>query len=226
MRILVVEDERKVAAFICTGLEDETYSVEVVPDGVSGEEAARRGVYDLIVLDLMLPGRDGVEVCRNLRAAGVRTPVLMLTARTALQEKVAGLDSGADDYLTKPFAFEEFLARVRALLRRGPRADVLPLRCADLVLDRARLRVRRHGRDIQLTHREFVLLEYLVRHPGQVISREELAEQVWGHEIDSGSNVIDVTVSHLRGKVDRGPGPQLIRTARGHGYVLRHDEDP
>jgi DNA-binding response OmpR family regulator len=225
VRILVVEDERKVAAFIRTGLEDETFSVEVAADGLAGEEAARRGDYDLIVLDLMLPGRDGVEVCRNLRSAGVRTPVLMLTARTSLQDKVAGLDSGADDYLTKPFAFEEFLARVRALLRRGPAAAGLPLRFADLVLDRDKLRVRRQGRDIQLTHREYVLLEYLVRHPGQVLSREDLADNVWGHEIDSGSNVIDVTVSHLRGKVDRGPGRQLIQTVRGLGYVLRRDEE-
>jgi DNA-binding response OmpR family regulator len=225
VRILVVEDERKVAAFIRTGLEDETFTVDVAADGVAGEEAARRGDYDLIVLDLMLPRRDGVEVCRNLRQAGVRTPVLMLTARTALKDKVEGLDSGADDYLTKPFAFEEFLARVRALLRRGPTADVLPRRFADLVLDRDKLRVRRHGRDIQLTHREFVLLEYLVRHAGQTLSREDLAENVWGHEFDAGSNVIDVTVSHLRSKVDRGPGPQLIHTVRGSGYVLRQDED-
>jgi DNA-binding response OmpR family regulator len=225
VRILIVEDERKVAAFIRTGLEDEAFIVEVAGDGIAGEEAARRGDLDLIVLDLMLPGRDGVEVCRNLRRAGVRTPVLMLTARTSLKDKVEGLDSGADDYLTKPFAFEEFLARVRALLRRGPAADVLPLRFADLVLDRDKLRVRRHGHDIQLTHREYVLLEYFVRHAGQVLSRDDLADNVWGHEIDSGSNVIDVTVSHLRGKVDRGPGPQLIHTVRGLGYVLRQDEE-
>jgi DNA-binding response OmpR family regulator len=225
VRILVVEDERKVAAFIRTGLEDETFTVDIAADGVAGEEAARRGDYDLIVLDLMLPGRDGVEVCRNLRRAGVRTPVLMLTARTTLKDKVEGLDSGADDYLTKPFAFEEFLARVRALLRRGPTADGLPQHVADLVLDRDRLRVRRHGRDIQLTHREFVLLEYLARHAGQTLSREDLAQHVWGHEFDAGSNVIDVTVSHLRSKVDRGPGPHLIHTVRGLGYVLRQDEE-
>jgi two-component system, OmpR family, copper resistance phosphate regulon response regulator CusR len=226
VRILVVEDERKVAAFIRTGLEDETFSVEVAADGVTGEAAACRGGFDLIVLDLMLPGRDGVEVCRNLRRAGIRTPVLMLTARTGLKDKVEGLDSGADDYLTKPFAFEEFVARVRALLRRGPTAAGLPLRFADLVLDRDRLRVRRGGRELQLTHREFVLLEYLVRHPGQPMSRATLAEQVWGHDVDPGSNVIDVTVSHLRSKVDHGPGPQLIQTVRGLGYVLRNDEEP
>jgi DNA-binding response OmpR family regulator len=224
MRILVVEDERKVAAFIRTGLEDETYDVEVVPDGVTGEAAARRRSYDLIVLDLMLPGRDGVEVCRNLRRGGVRTPVLMLTARADLKDKIEGLDSGADDYLTKPFAFEEFLARVRALLRRGPAAEVPALHFADLELDHAQLRVRRRGRDIQLTHREFVLLEYLVRHPGQVHSREDLSEHVWGRELDAGSNVIDVTVSHLRAKVDQGPGPQLIHTVRGRGYILRQGE--
>jgi DNA-binding response OmpR family regulator len=223
VRILVVEDERKVAAFIRSGLEDEAFSVEVAADGVAGEAAARRGDFDLIVLDLMLPGRDGVEVCRNLRQAGIRTPVLMLTARTGLKDKVEGFDSGADDYLTKPFAFEEFLARVRALLRRGPTAEGLPLRFADLVLDRDLLRVRRGGREIQLTHREFVLLEYLVRHPGQPMSRATLADQVWGHEVDPNSNVIDVTVSHLRSKIDRGPGPQLIQTVRGLGYVLRHD---
>jgi DNA-binding response OmpR family regulator len=225
VRILVVEDERKVLSFIKKGLEDETYEVDTAADGITGEALAREGDYDLVVLDLMLPGRDGREVCRNLRAGGVKTPVLILTALADLQDKVDGLDRGADDYMTKPFAFEEFLARVRALLRRGPAADVVPLHFRDLVLDRANFRARRGGRDIQLTHREYSLLEYLLRHPGQVLSRQVLAAHVWGHDFDADSNVIDVTVSHLRAKVDRGFGPEIIHTVRGFGYVLRLDEE-
>ncbi|HEY3356996.1 MAG TPA: response regulator transcription factor [Polyangia bacterium] len=223
MRILVIEDEKKVASFIQRGLEEETYAVDVAASGPDGEYLAELNPYDLILLDLMLPGKDGLEVCRSLRARGVKTPVLMLTARDSLKDKVEGLDSGADDYLTKPFAFEELLARVRALLRRGPAGDAIPLRFGDLVLDRTRLRARRAGREIQLTNREFALLEFFMRRPGQVLSRSVLAEHVWGNDFDSESNVIDVTVSHLRSKIDRGPGPQLIHTVRGLGYVLRAD---
>jgi DNA-binding response OmpR family regulator len=221
VRILVIEDEKKVAAFIQRGLEEETYLVDVAYTGPDGESLAAANPYDLVILDLMLPGKDGVEVCRSLRAHGMKTPVLMLTARDSLKDKVEGLDSGGDDYLTKPFAFEELLARVRALLRRGPASDAVPLRFADLVLDRSRMRARREGREIPLTNREFALLEFFLRRPGQVLTRAVLAEHVWGNEFDSESNVIDVTVSHLRGKIDRGPGPPLIHTVRGLGYVLR-----
>jgi two-component system, OmpR family, copper resistance phosphate regulon response regulator CusR len=224
MRILVVEDERKVASFIQKGLEEETYAVDVAHTGPDGEYLATLTRYDLVVLDLMLPGKDGVEVCRTLRARGIRTPVLMLTARDSLKAKVEGLDSGADDYLTKPFAFEELVARIRALLRRGPGGDV-PLRFADLTLDRGQHKASRGGREFQLTNKEFALLEFFIRRPGQILSRSVLAQHVWGVDFDSETNVIDVTVSHLRNKVDRGSGPQLIHTVRGAGYLLWMDKD-
>jgi DNA-binding response OmpR family regulator len=223
VRILVAEDEKKVASFIKKGLEDEAYSVDVAYTGPDAEYLAEMTPYDLIVLDLMLPGKDGVEVCASLRQRGIKTPILMLTARVTLQDKVAGLDSGADDYLTKPFAFEEFLARVRALLRRGAGGDLLPLKVGDLVLDRAARKARRGELEIVLTNREFALLEYLMRRVGQVLSRAVLAEQVWGIAFDSESNVIDVTVSHLRSKLE---DPPLIHTVRGFGYTLRDGEEP
>jgi DNA-binding response OmpR family regulator len=223
MRILVVEDERKVASFIRKGLEEEAYAVDVAYTGPDGEYMAEINVYDLVILDLMLPGKDGVEVCRCLRARGFRAPVLMLTARGSLRDKVEGLDSGADDYLTKPFAFEEFLARVRVLLRRGP-SDAAPLRVGDLVLDRAARKARRGGREIPLTNKEYALLEYLMLKPGRVLSRTLIAGHVWGVDFDTESNVIDVTMSHLRGKVDSGSMLQLIRTVRGFGYVIGAEE--
>jgi two-component system, OmpR family, copper resistance phosphate regulon response regulator CusR len=224
-RILVIEDEPKVASFIKSGLEEESYSVDVAATGPEGEGLARAGSYDLILLDIMLPGKSGIDVCRSLRESGARTPILMLTVLDTLQDKVKGLDSGADDYLTKPFAFEELLARVRAMLRRQPTDELLPLRVSDLLLDRATRKARRAGREIPLTNREFALLECLMRRCGQVLSRATLAEQVWGKDFDPESNVIDVTVSHLRNKVDRGPGPQLIQTMRGLGYMMRGEDD-
>jgi DNA-binding response OmpR family regulator len=223
MLILVVEDERKVGSFIKKGLEEESYSVDLVRTGPEAEYRAEANEYDLIVLDLMLPGKDGVDVCRSLRARGLKTPILMLTARATLQDKVEGLNVGADDYLTKPFAFEEFLARVRALLRRGD--SLTPMRVGSLVLDRGTKRARRGNREIVLTPREYSLLEYFMRHPGQVISRTMLTEKVWDADFDIESNVIDVTVSHLRNKVDRSPDRPLIQTVRGFGYMLNDTEE-
>jgi len=220
MLILVVEDERKVASFIKRGLEEESYAVDLATTGPDAELLAQLNPYDLIVLDLMLPGKDGIEVCRSLRERGSTIPILMLTARDSLRDTVEGLDSGADDYLTKPFAFEEFLARVRALLRRGPTSGGGPLRCADLVLDRSTRRARRGERDIPLTNREYALLEFLMRRAGKVQSRTVIAQHVWGVDFDTESNVIDVTLSHLRHKVDQSAGEPLIQTVRGFGYFI------
>jgi DNA-binding response OmpR family regulator len=226
MRILVVEDERKVANFISQGLQEEGHTVEVAKDGEAALDLLENGPpYDLIVLDVMLPRLGGFAVLRAARAARVRSPVLMLTARDAIADKVAGLDAGADDYLTKPFSFDEFLARVRALLRRadGRREPVLKL--ADLTLDPATREVARRGRRIELTAREHALLEYFLRNPGRVLTRPLLAEHVWGLDFDPESNVVDVYVGYLRRKID-GPGDaRLLHTVRGAGYVLRPDAD-
>jgi DNA-binding response OmpR family regulator len=226
MRILVVEDERKVANFISQGLQEEGHTVEVAKDGEAALDLLENGPpYDLIVLDVMLPRLGGLAVLRAARAARVRSPVLMLTARDAIADKVAGLDAGADDYLTKPFSFDEFLARVRALLRRadGGREPVLKL--ADLTLDPATREVARGGRRIELTAREHALLEYFLRNPGRVLTRALLAEHVWGLDFDPESNVVDVYVGYLRRKID-GPGDaRLLHTVRGAGYVLRPDAD-
>jgi len=221
MRILVVEDEPKVARFIERGLREESFSVEIARDGDDGLHRALGSEFDLVVLDVMLPGRDGFSVLRELRAAGRRPRVLMLTARDAVMDRVRGLDDGADDYLTKPFAFAEFVARVRALLRRSDAADTGLLNVADLSLDPRSRKVWRTGNPIVLSAREFAVLEFLLRHAGEVISRTRLAESVWDENFDSFSNVIDVTIYHLREKIDRGHDPTLIKTIRGAGYVLR-----
>jgi len=226
MRILIVEDERKVANFISQGLQEEGHTVEVAKDGEAALDLLRHGPpYDLIVLDVMLPRLDGVAVLRAARAARVTSPVLMLTARDAVADKVTGLDAGADDYLTKPFSFDEFLARVRALLRRvdGRREPIL--RLADLTLDPATRVVARGQRHIELTTREHALLEYFLRNPGRILTRPMLAEHVWGLGFDPESNVVDVYVGYLRRKID-GPGDaRLLHTVRGAGYVLRPDAD-
>jgi len=221
-----VEDERKVANFISQGLQEEGHTVEVAKDGEAALDLLRHGPpYDLIVLDVMLPRLDGVAVLRAARAARVTSPVLMLTARDAVADKVTGLDAGADDYLTKPFSFDEFLARVRALLRRvdGRREPIL--RLADLTLDPATRVVARGQRHIELTTREHALLEYFLRNPGRILTRPMLAEHVWGLDFDPESNVVDVYVGYLRRKID-GPGDaRLLHTVRGAGYVLRPDAD-
>jgi heavy metal response regulator len=221
MRILIVEDEKKVASFLRRGLEAEHHEVDVAHDGDAGLSRALEDDYDLLVLDVMLPRRSGLDVVRALRERGRRTPILMLTARAELSDKVSGLDVGADDYLTKPFEFEELLARVRALLRRGAPAGSPILRVADLTLDPATRRVERAGRPIELTPREFALLEYFLRHPGRVLSRALIAEHVWGIHFDTLTNVIDVYVNYLRRKIDADFEPKLLHTARGVGYVLK-----
>jgi heavy metal response regulator len=223
MRILLVEDEKKVASFIRRGLEAEGHPVDVVHDGDAALARALEEDYALLVLDVMLPGRDGLSVLRALRASGRRTPVLLLTARGAVADKVAGLDGGADDYLAKPFEFAELLARVRALLRRGGSAPTV-LTVADLTLDPATRTVTRGGRRIELTAREHALLDYLLRNTGRVLSRAMIAQHVWGVSFDTFTNVIDVYVNYLRRKIDADFQPKLIHTVRGAGYVLREPQ--
>jgi len=220
MHILVVEDDARIAAFIEKGLVESGYTVAVARDGEEGFLDARLNDYDLIVLDVMLPKLDGFEVARRLRAARKATPILMLTARDSERDKIQGLDIGADDYLTKPFSFGEFLARVRALLRRDTLTHAGVMRVGDLELDTAARRVRRAGRDIALSAREYALLEYLVHHAGQTVTREQLAAHVWS-DAEVESNVIDVYVRYLRQKVDASFGAGLIQTVRGVGYTLR-----
>ncbi|HEY7433548.1 MAG TPA: response regulator transcription factor [Methylomirabilota bacterium] len=221
MRILVVEDERKVAAFVRQGLVEEGHAVEVAADGAAALEAVEEGPpFDLVVLDVMLPKRDGLDVLKSLRALRIQTPVLLLTARDGVADKVAGLDAGADDYLAKPFAFEEFLARVRALLRRGRGRAEPVLRLADLSLDPATRAVLRAGRRLSLTAREYALLEYFLRNTGRVLTRPMITQHVWGMDWDPESNIVDVYVGYLRRKVDADGEPRLLQTVRGAGYML------
>ena len=221
MRLLVIEDEQKVANFIKQGLEEEGYAVDHAADGASGLQMALEGLHDVIVLDVMLPKLDGLSVLQQLRQEKVTTPVLLLTVRATIEDKVLGLDAGADDYLTKPFAFEEFVARVRALLRR--RAETAPpiLQVADLALDPARRVVSRGEKKIELTPREFTLLDYFMRNPGRVLTRTMIANRVWDYTFDSTTNVIDVYVNYLRKKIDTGHDTKLLHTVRGVGYVMR-----
>jgi heavy metal response regulator len=223
MRILLVEDDRKVASFIRKGLTEEGYAVDVAHDGETGLVMGLDRLHDVIVLDVMLPQKPGFQVLRELRQAKLTTPVLLLTARDTVEDKVQGLDAGADDYLTKPFAFAELLARVRALLRRGKAAQTPVLRAADVVLDPASRTVKRGGEPILLTNREFALLEYFLRNPGRVLTRTMIAEHVWDYSFDAGTNVIDVYVNYLRKKIDAGRDAKLIHTVRGVGYILKTD---
>lgn len=220
MHILVVEDEPRVAHLVRRALEQDQHVVDVAYDGPDGLYQAESGSFDVIVLDIMLPELDGVEVCRRLRAGHIQTPVLMLTARDAVQNRVQGLDAGADDYLTKPFAVAELLARVRALGRRRQAVAEETFRAGDLVLDPGRHHVERNGRTIELTHKEFALLEYLMRHPGQVLTRAQILDHVWGYDFSSLTNVVDIYIHYVRNKVDRGFGKKLIRTVRGVGYAI------
>jgi len=221
VRILVVEDERKVASFIRRGLEEEGYAVDVAGDGENGLAMAMDGVHDLILLDVHLPGRNGFQVLRELRDRKVTVPVLLLTVRATIEDKVLGLDSGADDYLTKPFAFQELLARVRALLRRRGEERSSTLQVADLTLDPARRVAYRGGEAIELTSKEYALLDYFMRNPDRVLTRTMIAEHVWDYDFDSMTNVIDVYVNYLRKKIDRDREPKLIHTVRGSGYVMK-----
>jgi heavy metal response regulator len=220
MRILVVEDERRIAAFIKRGLEEERYAVDVAYDGQEALDWATVVDYDLIVLDILLPKKDGIQVCRELRDRGSKVPILMLTARDAIKDRVRGLDSGADDYLVKPFAFQELLARIRALLRRQSEVKTTQLQLADLVLDTVTHRATRAGRLIELTSREYALLEFLMRHPRQVLSRTQIAEHVWDYGFYLTSNVVDVYIGYLRSKIDKDFDVKLIQTVRGAGYKI------
>jgi len=220
MRILVVEDERRIAAFIKRGLEEERYAVDVAYDGEEALDWVAVVAYDLIVLDVLLPKKDGIHVCRELRAQGHKVPILMLTARDAVEDRVRGLDSGADDYLVKPFAFQELLARIRALWRRSSEIKTSRLQVGDLVLDTITHRADRDGKVIELTAREYALLEFLMRHPGQVLSRTQIAEHVWNYDFFSTSNVVDVYIRYLRRKIDKGFETKLIKTVRGAGYRI------
>lgn len=221
MRILLVEDEPKVAAFVRRGLTAERYAVDIAIDGREGLELADAFPYDLIVLDLMLPGIEGREVLQRIRRKNTCVPVLVLTARDAIEDKVKLFDAGADDYLTKPFAFAELLVRTKALLRRGPVNRSSTLVLDDLELDRLTQQVRRAGRRIELTAKEYGLLEYLMLNPGRVLSRNMIIEHVWDQSFDGITNIVDVYVRHLRSKVDDGHDFKLIRTVRGAGYIMR-----
>lgn len=221
MKILVVEDEKKVASFIKRGLEEDDYEVSVAHDGADGFKQAREGSFNLVVMDMMLPKKDGMTVVKELREAGVRVPVLMLTARDNTEDIVSGLDAGSDDYLTKPFAFAELLARVRALLRRGEQDRGAEIRFADLLLDPVTHKVWRAGKEIELTSKEYGLLGYLMRNPNTVLTRAMIAEHVWDYAFDSFTNIIDVYINYLRKKIDKDYSVKLIHTVRGKGYILQ-----
>jgi two-component system, OmpR family, copper resistance phosphate regulon response regulator CusR len=225
MRILLVEDEPDAARILAKGLRRQKYAVDVAADGETAEHEASVNDYDLIILDVMLPRKSGFEVCRELRAAGSAVPVLMLTARDAVKDRIAGLDTGADDYLTKPFDFHELLARVRALLRRGHTLRPERIEVSDLTIDTRAHQVERAGRQIELTGKEYALLEYLARRAGEVVSRAEISEHVWDVNFDPFSNLIEVYIQRLRRKIDDGHRLKLIRTLRGEGYLLVAGEE-
>jgi two-component system OmpR family response regulator len=220
MQILVVEDERRMADLLKQGLEEEGHSVVVSGRGPDALAIAQHHAFDAILLDVMLPGRDGYSVCRELRADGVFTPVLMLTARGAVEDRIAGLDSGADDYLIKPFAFGELLARLRALLRRGPTDRAPEIVVGDIVIDPASHTVTRSGTNVELSPREFALLEYLAHHPGQIMRRRDIIDHVWEWDYDGVSNVVDVYVGYLRKKLEKPFRSRVIKSVRGVGYGL------
>lgn len=218
MRALVIEDYQKMGAALQSGLRENGFAVDLVNSGAEGEDLGAMGVYDLIVLDLMLPDRDGTEVCRNLRRRGVTAKILMLTALSATKDKIGGLDAGADDYLTKPFEFDELLARARALLRRGDASESRVLRCEDLELDLYTRIAKRADTNVELSNREFSLLEYMMRNPNRVLSRALISEKIWDMSVDPTTNVVDVYISALRRKLDRGFERELIHTVKGAGY--------
>ena len=220
MRVLVVEDEPKICSFLNQGLSEAGYAVDLAQDAEEGFAFASVSEYDAVILDIMLPKKDGLALLREMRNIGIVTPVLMLTARDSLEDRIRGLDVGADDYLVKPFAFSELLARLRALLRRPPLQADTTLRVGDLELDVARREVRRGGKPIELSPREFSLLEYLTRHPGLVLTRSQIAQHIWSFDSFGNSNVVDVYIGYLRRKMDSGDGRQLIHTVRGVGYRM------
>jgi heavy metal response regulator len=224
MRILVVEDEKKVASFIQKGLTEEMYTVDVVHDGSAGLELARSGNYDCVILDVMLPEKDGFTFLRELRGLGHNTPVLMLTARASTQDRVQGLDLGADDYLPKPFHFEELTARVRSLLRRSSQERSTVITCGSLVLDTVSHKASREGREIELTVKEYSLLEYLMRNKNRVLSRSLIIQHVWAYSFDTESNIIDVYIKRLRKRIGDDKDQKVIVTVRGVGYMLKEDD--
>lgn len=221
MRILLVEDEKKIASFIERGLKEERYVIDVADEGEKSLFLAEVNNYDLIILDIMLPGRDGISICKEIRHKNIDVPIIMLTARDRIGDKILGLDSGADDYLTKPFAFDELLARIRALLRRKRADKVTTLKVDDLELDQVTHNIKRAGKEITLTSKEYALLEYFMFNSGQVITRTMISEHVWNEDFDSFTNVIDVYINYLRNKIDKGFKKHLIHTIRGVGYVLK-----
>ena len=220
MRILLAEDQARVASFVAKGLREQSYAVDIAPDGEQALYLATENEYDLIILDVMMPLKDGYAVCRELRTSGRRTPILMLTARGAVDDRVAGLDAGADDYLAKPFDFKELLARLRALLRRPQTLRPTEVRAHDLVLNTASHTATRGGASVRLTAKEYALLEYLVLNQDRVVGREQIAQHVWDESFDPFSNIIDVYIKRLRAKIDTGADRRLIHTRRGEGYIL------
>ena len=225
MRVLLVEDDARIARFVAKGLREQSYAVDVATSGEQALYQSAINAYDLVILDVMIPAPDGFEVCRRLRKAGQRMPVLMLTARDAVEDRIEGLDRGADDYLTKPFEFRELLARLRALLRRPGSLQPAQLVVGDLVVETAGQTVQRRGKAIPLTTKEYALVEYLARNAGRVIGRAEIAEHVWDEEFDPFSNLIEVYINRLRRKLDAGTAAPLLHTRRGAGYVLSANND-
>jgi len=224
MRLLIVEDDSKIASFIKKGLEEAGFSVEVAGDGMTGLEMALQEEFDLFIIDLMLPGLDGFSLIEEMRKRGLSAPILVLSAKRAVEDRVRGLEIGSDDYLTKPFAFEELLARVRALLRRRATFQELTvLKVADLELDLLRREVRRAGKRIELSNKEFQILEYLMRNAGRVLTRMQILSHVWGYHFDPSTNVVEVHICRLREKIDKGFSKKLLHTVRGAGYVLKED---
>ena len=221
MKVLVVEDEQKVANFLQKGLREEQFVVDVAYDGLEGEAMALENEYDLILLDVMLPGKDGVAILETLRARKIEVPIIMLTAKDMVVDKLKGFEAGCDDYIPKPFSFEELLARIRAVLRRQSGAGTNVLNFADLTLDLISHKVIRGGKEIELTAKEYSLMEYLMRNPNRVLTRTMITQHVWDYNFDSFTNVIDVYVNYLRNKVDRGFPQKLIHTVRGVGYILK-----
>ena len=223
MRILLVEDDEKLASYIKKGLTEEQYAIDVYHDGISGVYWAKEINYDLILLDIMLPQKDGIAVCKEIRAQKIMTPVIMLTAKDTVAEKIKGLDVGADDYLTKPFSFDELLARIRALLRRSQHYKAQTLKVADLELDPASHKVTRAGQEITLTGKEYALLEYLMRNIGRVVTETNIIDHVWDMQAESFTNVVGVYIHYLRNKIDKGFEKKLIHTVRSLGYVMKDD---
>lgn len=224
MNILLIEDEKKIAGFIKKGLKEQSYNIEIAENGIKGQQLATSMQFDLIILDILLPGQDGWTTCKNIRDEGIQTPILMLTSKGLTEDKVKGLNIGADDYMTKPFEFKEFLARVRALLRRNENVKRSTLEIDDLVLELSEHKAARAGKEISLTAKEFALLEYLLRNKRRVLSRAQISESIWGMDFAGESNVIETYIKFLRQKIDKGFSRPLIHTIVGVGYVLREEK--